>query len=135
MGEYAEEAIQLGLCENNSSPAYKTSSNYNNDVWEDVSGKNRLISEMNSLHLCFIINYLLASSKNLRGNRLERMCYTLQNRLYLKENFQKDLNELLTGSYRMYPKEDEMVEDYYRKLLNKYPKYNWGYLEQIMYWC
>lgn len=57
MGEYAEEAIQAGLCEDYRKEKYLYSY-YNNDVWEDVTGKQRLIRNMDSLHICFVMNYI-----------------------------------------------------------------------------
>lgn len=135
MGEYAREARELGLCGEYNVGSRELVSLYNNDLWSDVSKKVRLISEMDSLHLCFVINYLLASNKDILKNQLKNMCYVLQGRSYLERDFQRDLTNFLIGSYSMYPEEDGVVENYYKKLLTQYPEYDWSYLKQIMYWC
>lgn len=135
MGEYTEEAIQNGLCEDYAGRKEQSfGSQYNNEVWQDVTGKCRRICNMDSLHLCFVVNYILSGYCKVKGKRLERMCYTLQSRLYTISEFKDDLENLQLGVYMMYPKESGKVESYYINLLRKYPDYDWSNLVDFMYW-
>lgn len=138
MGEYAEEAIQNSLCEDyigRKKQPFEIHYN-NNEVWQDITGKCRriYIYNMDSLHLCFVMTYMLSGYCNVKGKRLERMCYTLQSRLYTMSEFKGDLENLQLGVYKMYPKESGKVESYYINLLHKYPDYDWSPLKNFMYW-
>lgn len=132
MGEYADEAIQNGLCEEfrGKEPLFQF---YNNSIWVDVSGKNRKINEMDSLHLCFVMNYILSGYCKIRGNSVYLMGRTLVNRGYRHRNLLYDLESLKVGSYQMYSNDVDVVS-YYRKLILKYKDYDWSPLIQYMMW-
>ena len=133
MGEYADEAMRNGLCEDYIGRKEQPFEiHYNNEVWQDITGKCRRIYNMDSLHLCFVMNYMLSGLTS--GERLERMCYTLQSRLYTMSEFKGNLENLQLGVYKMYPKESGKVESYYINLLRKYPDYDWSPLKDFMYW-
>lgn len=132
MGEYAEEAIQAGLCED-----YRKDkcpySYYNNDVWEDVTGKQRLIRNMDSLHICFVMNYILLGYCNVKGNRCYLMGRVLANRGFMYRDLKVSLEGFKLGTYTMYDG-DSRVDQYYKNLLRKYPDYDWSPLASYMYW-
>ena len=108
---------------------------YNNEIWTDITGKCRSIVDMDSLHICFVMNYILSGYCKISDKRLERMFYTLSSqRLYTKSEFEDSLEKLKSGIYDMYPKESRQVESYYINLLEKYPNYDWTPLYNCMYW-
>lgn len=132
MGEYAEEAIQNGLGEEfRKEEIYPR---YNNDIWEDITGKHRSIRCMDSMHLCFIINYILSGYCKVKGNRVYLMSRILVNRGFTYREFKFHLENIKLGLYCMYEQENGEVERYYTNLLKKYPNYDWSPLKKYMKW-
>ena len=133
MGEYAEAAIQNGIANEGCGNIQREDRAF---WWTDVTGRTRPVEDMDSLHLCFVLNYQIAYGKtfpdadayyHLMGVLLEARGWSVQKLETVLETFR-------SGAYRMYPDGDGQVETYYRKLLRKYPEYSWKPLQFYMRW-
>lgn len=60
MGEYAEEAIQNGIANEGCGNIQREDRAF---WWTDVTGRTRPVEDMDSLHLCFVLNYQIAYGK------------------------------------------------------------------------
>ena len=130
MGEYAEEAIQNGMLEE---PRKKKEWEL---WWIDVTGRSRPISAMDSLHLCFILNYQLQWGRSFADDHLyyRQMQAVLWARNWDSKRLEKGLEQFQADHYEMYPHEGGQVEAYYQDLLQKYPDYSWKPLKYYMQW-
>lgn len=133
MGEYCEEARLNGLSESFSKKEPYINF-YDNSLWIDVTGRQREIKSMNSLHLCFVINYICSGyCKRLRGDSVYLMRRTLVNRGYKYKDLLYDLEILKIGRYTMYEEEVDTTM-YYKRLILKYKEYDWSPLIAYMSW-
>lgn len=132
MGEYTEEAIQNGICEN-FRKEHEPFHFYNNSIWEDVSGTLRQIKDMDSLHICFVMNYILSGNCKVKGNRCYLFGRILANRGFFYADFKRVLEGFKINTYYIYSP-NSPVYKYYKDLLRKYPDYDWSPLISYMYW-
>lgn len=132
MGEYAEEAIQDGLCEDFRKESDNRDYNY---IWRDVTGTHRLIHNMTSLHLCFVLDYILKGKSGVPVIRADLMREVLIDRGYSENLLMEECKKLKEGTLTMYYRlSDYGVTSYYKSLLEKYPNYNWSTLKRYMGW-
>lgn len=111
MGEYADEAMQLGLNQmdyeyRNYGCADHTNPRYNENLWEDCFGVVRKIRDMDSMHLRFTIEYIktLACAKKMSG-RIAKMEAELKRRDFTEEDYQFNKVGCDLRLYCMYPNE------------------------------
>lgn len=137
MGEYAEECIQLGINQMDSNirkhgvpfPGTKMDPSY----WEDINGTLRRITDMDSMHICFVLkqieimngNKRIKTSFNIKQEWLREKYYNLtkvlHERKFTAEDFAFNIEGVKLGLYCMYPHEDSRdLEAYYANLFAEY---------------
>ena len=134
MGDGAREAMENGLCENFSKDTGRKPL-----WWRDVCYVSRPIQEMDPLHLCFVLNYQLVQKSHGRWFEHDWDYYNQMRSVLWFRNWhgwvlEQTLKAFREGTYQMYPDGDGRIEEYYRKLLQRYPNYDWKPLLHYVNW-
>lgn len=124
MGSGCEEARALGVAQMERNikeygTAVPGNPRYDNNYWQDVTGKTRHIMDMDSMHLCLVVSYLRKGTRTKFKSIRERvMVNELKRRGFTEEDYNFNITGVTMGLYCMYPNEDSSaLETYYSNLL------------------
>lgn len=128
MGEIAEELLEIARYQHDiNMEKYRCAEpgnpKYDNHYWKDTTGKIRNIRDMDSMHLCFVIKYLLNVPKpnKFRVIRSNLMKEELKRRNFSQEDYDFNIEGVKSGLYCMYPNEGgNELEKYYSNLVTQY---------------
>lgn len=102
---------------------YPGNPKYDKRYWKDAIGVIRKVSDMDNMHICFVLLQCLNGKGRFWKERKEVFLQELSNRKYFTyEIYRFHLQGIKLGLYCMYPDEEEtyLLENYYMRMCNDY---------------